>query len=201
MTILGEAALVIGVVFAINLLPAFGPPTWAVLVFFSFHVGLSTALLVACGALAAASGRFLLAAGSARYRSRLSTRSQANLARSRALLAGNPRRSLAALGLFALSPVPSGQLFVAAGLMELPVARLTAAFFAGRLVSYSIYLTVAGLVEESAGDVVGRALSSPVGIAVQLLFLGALVALVRLDWSRLLSRRGRPDPSASSGTA
>jgi len=47
----GELAIALGVVFAVNLLPAFGPPTWAVLVFFSLDFDLPAVPLVLGGAL------------------------------------------------------------------------------------------------------------------------------------------------------
>lgn len=46
-----EYAIALGVVFAVNLLPAFGPPTWSVLVFFYLTFGLEPAILVPAGAL------------------------------------------------------------------------------------------------------------------------------------------------------
>jgi hypothetical protein len=48
--------LLAGVVFGVNLLPAFGPPTWAVLVFFGLQSDLTAIPLVPIGALAATSG-------------------------------------------------------------------------------------------------------------------------------------------------
>ena len=48
---------VMSVVFAVNLLPAFGPPTWAVLIFLKLNLGVAAVPLVVCGALAAAAGR------------------------------------------------------------------------------------------------------------------------------------------------
>ena len=68
----GELLIALGVVFAVNLLPAFGPPTWAVLVFFSLQFDLPPVPLVLGGALAAAGGRYLLATGTRRLRPRLS---------------------------------------------------------------------------------------------------------------------------------
>jgi membrane protein YqaA with SNARE-associated domain len=188
---LAELALVVGIVFAVNLLPAFGPPTWAVLIFLSFHVDLPAPLLVGFGAVAAAAGRMVLAVTSRRFRGRLSSRSRANLEAANVLVSERPGRSLAVLGLFALSPIPSGQLFVAAGLMELRIVPLTAAFFAGRVVSYSIYLGAADLARESLGSVFERVVSSPVGIIVQVLLLAAIVGLTRVDWAAHLSSQGR----------
>lgn len=174
----GELLIALGVVFAVNLLPAFGPPTWAVLVFFSLQFDLPAVPLVLGGALAAAGGRYLLARGARRLRPRLSAARLRRLDRAQAALGADRGRTAAGLGLFALSPVPSGQLFVAAGLMTVPLLPLTAAFFAGRLVSYSIYVSAANLAAESLGDVVLDALTSPLGMGLQLAMLVALGVLL-----------------------
>lgn len=170
----GELLIALGVVFAVNLLPAFGPPTWAVLVLFSLQFDLPAVPLVLGGALAAASGRYLLAEGTRRLRPRFSAARLHRLDQAQAALAADRRRSVAGLGLFALSPVPSGQLFVAAGLMTVPLLPLTAAFFAGRLVSYSLYVGAASLAADNLGDVVLDTLTSPLGMALQLAMLAAL---------------------------
>lgn len=52
-----------------------------------------------------------------------------------------------------------------------------AAFFAGRLVSYTLYVTAASAAKDSLGDVLGDAVGSPLGIA-----------LLRTDWAKLLAR-------------
>ena len=127
--------LLAGVVFGVNLLPAFGPPTWAVLVFFRLQSNLAAIPLVLIGALAAACGRLVLAHGSRRFRSRLSPKRIENLEAVRNAIAGGPKRAVAGLALFALSPVPSAQLFVAAGLVDASLVPLTAVFFAGRIIS------------------------------------------------------------------
>lgn len=173
-----QLAIALAVVFAVNLLPAFGPPTWAVLVFFSLDFDLPAVPLVLGGALAAASGRLVLAGTARRLRPRLSEARLRRLDRAQEALSADRRRTAAGLGLFALSPVPSGQLFLGAGLMTVPLLPLTAAFFAGRLVSYSIYVSAAGIAERSLGDVVLSALTSPVGMALQLAMLIALGVLL-----------------------
>lgn len=187
----------VGVVFAANLLPAFGPPTWSLLVFFRLQSHIPAVPLVLVGALAAAGGRLVLAYTSRRFRGHLSAERLENLAAVRDALAGGRKRTLAGLGLFAVSPLPSAQLFVAAGLMAVPILPLTAAFFAGRLLSYSIYVTAASAVKHSLGSAVANAFTSPLGIALQIVMLAGLVALMRIDWARLLSgktnRRG-PGP-------
>lgn len=178
MSVAAQYAIALGVVFAVNLLPAFGPPTWAVLLFFSIDFDLPPAALVLGGALAAASGRFLLASGARRLRPRFSSARLDRLDRTEAALTANRARTAAGLGLFLISPLPSGQLFVAAGLMTVPLLPLTAAFLAGRLVSYSIYVSVGTIAANSLGSIALEGLTSPLGVAVQLLMLVGLAILV-----------------------
>jgi hypothetical protein len=192
--------LVAALVFVVNLLPAFGPPTSAVLVSLTLSFDLASAPLIITGAVAAASGRLALATAARRLRPRLSDQRRASLAAAEGYLVANRARAIVGLGLFALSPVPSGQLFTAAGLMEVRLVPLTVAFFAGRLVSYTIYVTGAAAIKESFGGAVVDSLTSPIGIAVQVVALAALVALLRVDWTRVLSktatsgRGGSEDP-------
>ncbi len=190
-------ALALSLVFAVNLLPAFGPPTWAVLIALKFSLDLEPVPLVLLGALAAASGRYCLAHGARHLRGRFSVERLENLNAARELITGGRGRALAGLGLFAVSPVPSAQLFVAAGLVDVAILPLTAAFFAGRLVSYTLYVGAATAASASLGAVVTDSLGSPVGIALQLVMLGALVALLRVDWVGVIERR-RP-PAAHTG--
>lgn len=190
-----------GVVFGINLLPAFGPPTWSLLVFFRLQSHIPAAPLVLIGALSAASGRMVLAFTSRHYRDHLSAKRLESLAAARDALAGGRERAVAGLGLFALSPLPSAQLFIAAGLVAAPIVALTAAFFVGRLVSYSLYVTAASAVKHSLGSTITGAFASPLGIALQIAMLAGLVALMRIDWTKQLSpRRGASAPERNGNT-
>lgn len=189
-----EYLVVAGAIFAVNLLPAFGPPTWTLLVFATLEFDLEPVLLVPLGAVAAASGRLTLAEGARHARGLLNPERLTNLDAARDVLTGTRRRTWTGLGLFALSPVPSAQLFVAAGLLAVPLVPLTVAFFAGRLVSYSIYVSAASVAADTLGDVVRNSFSSPIGIALQVLMLALLVVLWRVDWTRVA--RGRTGISA-----
>jgi membrane protein YqaA with SNARE-associated domain len=197
---LAQLLLAVGVVFAVNLLPAFGPPTWSVLVFFSLNFDLPAVPLVLLGALAAASGRFLLASGARRLRPRFSAARLAHIERIQANAVANRQRAAAGLGLFALSPVPSGQLFVGAGLMTVPLLPLTAAFFSGRLISYSLYVSAASVAEQSLGSIVTDALTSPLGIGLQLAMLAALALLAGGFKPRGDNGRGPAAPSLWDST-
>jgi uncharacterized membrane protein YdjX (TVP38/TMEM64 family) len=184
-----EYLIVIAVVFGANLLPAFGPPTWALLVFFRLNSHLLPIPLVILGAIAAAAGRLLLAMAFSHLRGRLSSKQSRNLQAAGKLLGRDRKRSIAGLGLFALSPLPSAQLFEAAGLLGVSLLPLTTAFFAGRIVSYSLYVAGASAAKNtSLGALVTSSFTSPLGIALQVLLLAGIVTLTRIDWARRLDR-------------
>ena len=185
-----DYVLLVAFIFVLNLLPAFGPPTWAVLVFFELNSDLPVVPAVLLGAVAAASRRLVLATATRRQRGRFSRERLQNLEAAKEVLAGSRGKARAGLGLFAVSPVPSAQLFVAAGLLAVPLVPLTLAFFAGRLVSYSIYVAAASAAEESLGSILRDFFGSPLGVALQLAMIVGLVLLVRVDWTERLRRRG-----------
>jgi membrane protein YqaA with SNARE-associated domain len=190
---LAAYGLVAAAVVGINLLPAFGPPTWAVLVLFVVNGDYSGPALVIVGAFAAAGGRLLLAHVTRRLRRFVPAREQENLEAAGDLLTARRGRSVAALVLFALSPVPSAQLFEAAGLMTVRLLPLTAAFFLGRTVSYGLYVTGARTVRETdTGKVLISSLTSPMGVALQVAMFVGLVLLARIDWKRILDRHDVP---------
>jgi hypothetical protein len=83
------------------------------------------------------------------------------------------------------------RLFVGAGLVGVRLVPLTVAFFAGRLVSYSLYVGAASAARGSLRNVFADALTSPPGIALQIAMLAGRVALVRVDWAGIIKRRAR----------
>jgi len=171
-------------VFGINLLPALGPPTWAVLVLFKLNWDLPPVALVLVGAVAAGAGRLCLAYATRALKRHLPRRRVENLRAAGDRLRRHRSRSILGLALFAVSPLPSAQLFEAAALVDAPLLPLTASFFVGRIVSYSLYLGAASAAERSFGDVFRRSLTSPVGIAVQAAMIVAMLLLARIDWSK-----------------
>jgi hypothetical protein len=62
------------------------------------------------------------------------------------------------------------------------ILPLTLAFFSGRVVSYSLYVTAASLAQKNLGDVVLDSLRSPWAIVTQVVFLLAIAALPMVDW-------------------
>lgn len=194
-----EAYLILfAVVLAVNLMPAFGPPTWSIIVLFGLNTDLPVAPAIAVGAIAAASGRFLLACAFRVLGDKVPPRMRRNLDAAREAFERRKGAGVVALGLFALSPVPSAQLFEAAGLAKVRLLAFTAAFFAGRLVSYSVYALGARAVRGGTlGETFAAQLTSPLGLGLQLATIGALVALTLIDWRRI----GRKDGPARGGNS
>jgi uncharacterized membrane protein YdjX (TVP38/TMEM64 family) len=194
---------VIGIVFAINLLPAFGPPTWAVLVFarFQWH-DVPPAALIAGGALAATGGRLVLAVGTRKLSGRLSADRRANLEALGQALARSKAGVVASLAVFVFSPLPSAQMFMAAGLADIPLLPLAGAFLIGRSVSYTGYVTAAAAAQETVHRLLRQGLTSPSVIAIQVASLAAVVLMIKVDWitvidwtrARIARARGRPAP-------
>ncbi len=179
------------VVLGVNLLPAFGPPTWTILVFARLTWHLQPVAIVVVGAVAAMLGRYLLASGTRHFRGHLGEKRRANLQAASELLFERTGRAWAVLAVFVVSPLPSAQLFVAAGLLDVALVPLTLAFFVGRLVSYSFYVTLATLADRQLGGVLRNALGSPWSIALQVGLLAAAAALPFVNWSRILDARHR----------
>lgn len=188
-----EYLILFVVVFGINLLPAFGPPTWSVIVLFGINSNLPLPGLVAVAAIASSSGRYLLAHGFHLFAGKLSQRTRANLAAARAAFERQKHGGLLALVFFAVSPLPSAQQFGAVGLAGVRILPFTLAFFMGRLVSYTFYAGSAKYFVEhtSLGEAFRDTLTSPLSIAVQVAMLAALVALAKVDWVRIFGPADR----------
>ena len=187
-----EYLILFVIVLGVNLMPAFGPPTWSVIVAYSINSRMSAMTLVPIAALAAASGRFVLAHSFRFLAGHVSEKTRKNVVAARALFERRKRNSIIALGLFALSPAPSAQLFEAAGLARIPLLAFTSAFFAGRMLSYSLYLlTARAMGSTSMGQTFRHSITSPTGIAMQLGMITLLIAFTRIDWARHLAKASK----------
>jgi len=195
--------LVVAVVFGVNLLPVFGPPTWAVLVFFRFrYPEIPAPALIVAGAVAAASGRLLLALAFRALGTKLPAKRQESLQVLGHAFGESRRGLLASFALFAVAPLPSAQMFEAAGLARIRLGHLLAAFFVGRLVSYSIYVSTASAAHQKLSRVFSKGLLSPQAITTELIGVALVIAMVVIDWPSVIdkargwwaARRGRPAP-------
>jgi hypothetical protein len=106
----------------LNAVPAFMPPTWVLLAYFHLYHELPVVLLALVGALGATTGRAVLALVSRAFGDRVLPMSwRGNIEALVATLRSRPQMALPSLGLFALGPLPSNHLFIAAGLAGAPL--------------------------------------------------------------------------------
>jgi uncharacterized membrane protein YdjX (TVP38/TMEM64 family) len=183
-----------GVVLFFNLMPAFAPPTWAALVLFSLNTELHPIVIVAVGAIFAGTGRYLLARATGLFRNRISKKSLSNLEAAQTLLTENTSRKLLTIGMFVISPLPSAQLFEAAGLMGVRLLPLTIAFFSGRIITYNFYVFGASeLKAHGIGDLITKEFTSVWAILFQVVMIASVVLITRIDWKRFLPTK----PSSS----
>ncbi len=179
--------LIFGLVFLLNLIPAFAPPTWMVFSFLGFrfreNIGWKFAL---AGALAAALGRLTLAKMSRMIvRKRfLSDQTRKNVDAIKDRLEKHPKLTFGIFLFYAFTPLPSNYLFIAYGLTTLRLMLITVPFFLGRFVSYSFWAVTASVVSRHIALDDADALSyfSIYFVATQLLLLGLIYIFTRIDW-------------------
>jgi hypothetical protein len=182
------------VVFVLNVLPAFAPPTWMTLSFVGLtipHVNV-TALAVV-GASAATLGRITLAKLSRRIvrHGLLSETARLNIDAIKQGIEGRRALTSTAFMAFALSPLPSNYLFIAYGLTSLPIMFLAVPFFVGRLLSYGFWVATASTVGDrlNVDWFESSAYLSAYFVLSQLLLVPTIYAFTRVDWHAAFSER------------
>ena len=179
--------LLFGVVFVLNLLPAFAPPTWTVMSFIGLTIPEINFMWIALvAATAATSGRIVLAKLSHLLgrQQLLSEQTRRNVDAIRIGIENRPVITFGTLFSYSISPLPSNYLFIAYGLTSLPIVLVALPFFVGRLVSYGFWLKTTSVVSdqldldwfESAHYFVGYFLIS------QLLLVPNIYCFTRIDW-------------------
>ena len=182
--------LLFGLVFGLNVVPVFAPPTWMALAFVGFEFPeASIAVIALLGAVAATLGRLTLAKLSHRLvrEKLLGEAHRRNIDEIKQRLGTRTRLTASLFLFYAFSPLPSNLLFIAYGLTALPLWRAALPFLIGRSASYGFFVTT--------GAAAGRRLD--IGstesvfyagiwfIASQFVVLGALFIFTHLDWRTL----------------
>ncbi|MBI3978212.1 MAG: hypothetical protein HY331_08510 [Chloroflexi bacterium] len=178
-------------VVALNVVPAFMPATWTVLAFFEVRYRVPLLPLTIGGALSATAGRILLARFSGLFGRRfLSAETHRRLDALRRFV--RRRRHMSFLGVlfFAFGPIPSNQLFITAGLARVKLKLVSAAFLAGRLVSYTALVYATQKSYERIEEILFSHLSNTTAMIVQVVGLLVLGLLVKIDWTKVLRRFG-----------
>ena len=175
------------VIFVLNLLPAFAPPTWTAMSFIGLTIpSIDFVSLAVVAAIAATFGRITLAKLSrAIVRQRLlSEQTRCNVDAIRHGIEGRPVMTFGTFLAYSFSPLPSNYLFIAYGLTSLPIAFLALPFFVGRLVSYAFWIRTASAVGDRLD--LDWFESAPYFVAYfivsQLLLVPVIYGFTRVDW-------------------
>ena len=175
------------IIFTLNVIPAFAPPTWMALSWIGFAHPQYNPLGVALFAAAAATaGRVVLAKLSRiiiRQRF-MSEASRANIEVIKDSIEGHKALTASTFLFFAFSPFASNFLFIAYGLTTSPIRLVAVPFFLGRLISYSFFVYAGAELSQRLG-LNGSEAKNYFGInfvVSQFLFMGVLYIFTRIDW-------------------
>ena len=191
---MNEILLVIFIVFLLNVIPAFAPPTWMVFSFIGFNYpSHNLLLLVVAGAFAATLGRVTLAKmARVIIRQRfMSQGSRDNIDAIRERLENRRALTFSVFLGYAFTPLPSNYLFIAYGLTPMELKLIALPFFLGRSVSYSFWGFTSATVSRQISLRSSEALSYMTAYFVisQILLLFIVYAFTKVDWRVLLSER------------
>jgi membrane protein YqaA with SNARE-associated domain len=175
-------------VLLINIVPAFMPPTWSVASFFFIQFELPLLPLTLGSAIASTIGRVILASAAGWIGPRLMTEEmRRNTGALEDWLAQrNPRRAVSLVFAAPISPFPSNQLFLAAGLARLDLRIIAPAFFVGRVIEYTVAVSAARVSIARFSELFG---DFPI-LLFQLFGLASLVILLKAPWARMLQHQG-----------
>jgi hypothetical protein len=186
--------LIFVIVFVLNVLPAFAPPTWMVLSAIGFIEPEMVPWRVAfIAALAATLGRIVLAKlATVLVRQRwLSNQTRANIDVVKEKLAGRRGMTMGVFLAYAFTPFPSNSLFLAYGLTALPLTAVSFAFFVGRFATYTFWVVTASDVAHHL--ILDRsAVATYFGVyfvLTQLFLLAVVYILAKLDWKAWFGTR------------
>jgi hypothetical protein len=177
------------VVFCLNVVPAFAPPTWTVITFIAIQYNANVLLLAVVGAAAATLGRMALAKLSEVIvrQKFLSDAAKQNIDHLKQELEKKGKLTFGLFLLYAFSPLPSNHVFIAYGLTALELKSIAIPFFVGRIVGYSFWAFSASSVARLLAyeQIKSGAFFSYYFLATQLLTIFTVYVFTKIDWRAL----------------
>ena len=186
MSTIGWLLLVWAIVFAINVVPAFMPPSWSVMALFRTSAALPLLPLTAGGAVASAAGRLCLALLSRRFGRLLPETDRTNAEALGEFVSRHKHWRWPIVFGYCLGPFPSNPIFIASGVSRIPLKEVTVAFFISRLIADTFWVWTAGKVTGSLGGQLKSSVTSWQSILIQVVSIGLVVLLFRLPWAKWL---------------
>ncbi len=176
------------ILIGLNAAPLLMPPTWIVLAsFYVLDPALDPLVLSVVGATAATAGRFVLKNASGLLRRFVGGEQKDNLDVIGGFLERRRYGYVMASFLFAATPLPSNMLFVTYGLLRIRSAGIYMGFWAGRVLSYYVMISISDVVLTSF---IGLFEDRYVGILVaDGMGVGAVVLFASINWKVLITDR------------
>lgn len=176
-------------VIVVNVLPAFAPPTWTLIVFFLNYYHLNIFLVVILAVFAAASGRYLLYFYVKKFaRAIFNEWEQDNLAYLGDRIGKKAWSNFVFVFFYAITPLSTTALFVAAAVANIRKSVLFAGFICGRIVSYSFLAFTSTLVVKELDEIIQGSFTWQ-AVLTSIAGLGILLFLTFLDWRELLEHK------------
>ena len=174
------------IVFLINVIPAFMPPTWAVLSFFYITAPQNIWALVIIGVTASTCGRYVLAKLSGFITEKFASREKKReFDAIKDKLQGKPMQKFIFTLVYALSPLPSNALFIAFGATKTKLAAVLSGFFVGRTISYLfLVFTTQKVFSSLESTMQGNA--SLWTIMIEVIGVLAIIIFFTVDWNKLI---------------
>ena len=188
--LLGGAALALA--FVINLVPAFMPSTWMVMAFFYIKYDLPLLVLTVGSAVTSALGRLALSWLSLRFRRHfVEGKSAHDLDELGGFL--NEHRTYVgpAVFFYALSPLPTNNLFISAGMAGVHMTVVVVAFMVARMIANTFWVWTTNRAFDSLNSLFTGTLTGPIAVGLEIAGLVSIALLFKLPWARWLQRTTR----------
>tara|TARA_B100000029_G_scaffold54421_1_gene49427 strand:+ start:257 stop:877 length:621 start_codon:yes stop_codon:yes gene_type:complete len=172
----------------VNAAPLLMPPTWIILAsFYAIDSSFDPLILALVGATGATLGRFILKQVATIFRRFIQKEQKSNLDAVGNFLNKKKFGYILTSFLFAATPLPSNMLFVTYGLLKAKSIGLYVGFWAGRVASYYLMISISKVVltpfvELFEERYIGILIADGLGISVIIFF-------TCINWTLLLSQR------------
>lgn len=173
---------------AVNAAPLLMPPTWIILSsFYAIDPLLDPLILSIIGATGATIGRFFLKSVAGVFRKFVGKEQKSNLDAIGTFLQVKRFGYIITSFVFAATPLPSNMLFVTYGLLRAKSLGLYVGFWAGRILSYYIMISISTIVltpfiELFEDRYIGIIIADVLGV-------GTVVFFTCINWNLLLTKR------------
>ncbi len=189
MSFLGILIILGILIYVINVIPVFMPPTWTILAFYyiNFHSPFIPTIII--GAFAATLGRITLYYISKNhFRRFFSKESIDNYDALGDFLKKRQKLSIPLFLTYAFFPISSNYVYIAAGLAEVDIKILAASFFIGRLMSYSFWVSASHIAITRVEDIFSNHVSNVSVIIFEMVGLIIVVLIGKIPWRKILKK-------------